>query len=311
MIPYMKKIKNYSLLSLSLMAMGLLLSLSGKAQQNHAAQIRESLLNPGSTEVLVVAHRGDWRYAPENSLAAIENAICMGVDIVELDVAKTKDGKLILMHDNKIDRTTTGKGRVEDWTLDSLKTLFLRNGCNIRTKHRIPTLEEALSLAKGRIMVNLDKSYPIFDDVYEVLEKTGTTDLVIMKGRTPVAQLKKEFGHYLDKVIFMPIVDLDKPEAVTLISDYMKEIRPAAFELLYTSDENPVPAEVARMLKGKSLIWYNTLWNPMSGPHDDDQALEDPDASYGYLIRNLDARIIQTDRPGYLIEYLRKNQWHP
>lgn len=280
------------------------------AQTDHAAQIRQKLLNPNLEEVLVVAHRGDWRYAPENSLAAIENAIKMGVDIVELDVAKTKDGKLILMHDNKIDRTTTGKGRVDEWTLDSLKTLKLRNGCNIKTKHTVPTLEEALLLAKGRIMVNLDKSYPIFDEVYEVLEKTGTTDLVIMKGRTSSQQLKDEFGKYLDKVIFMPIVDLDKPAAVSQIEAYMRELKPAAFELLYTSDESETPKQVAAMLKGKSLIWYNTLWVNMSGPHDDDQALDDPDASYGYLIRNLDARIIQTDRPGYLIEYLKANSWH-
>lgn len=280
------------------------------AQTDHAAQIRQKLLNPKLEEVLVVAHRGDWRYAPENSLAAIENAIKMGVDIVELDVAKTKDGKLILMHDNKIDRTTTGKGRVDEWTLDSLKTLKLRNGCNIKTKHTIPTLEEALLLAKGRIMVNLDKSYPIFDEVYEVLEKTGTTDLVIMKGRTSSEQLKDEFGKYLDKVIFMPIVDLDKPDALSQIEAYMRELKPAAFELLYASDESETPKQVAAMLKGKSLIWYNTLWVNMSGPHDDDQALDDPDASYGYLIRNLDARIIQTDRPGYLIDYLKANSWH-
>ncbi|MEG0993513.1 MAG: glycerophosphodiester phosphodiesterase family protein [Bacteroidales bacterium] len=281
-----------------------------QGQKDRAALIREKLLNPETEEVLVVAHRGDWRYAPENSLAAIENSIRMGVDIVELDVAKTKDGQLILMHDKKIDRTTTGKGNVEDWTLDSLKSLKLRNGCNIRTKHTIPTLEEALLLAKGRILVNLDKAYPIFDEVYEVLEKTGTTDLVIMKGRTPVAQLQQEFGKYLDKVIFMPIVDLDKPDALKQIQDYMKHVKPVAFELLYASDDNPAPKKVAEMLKGKSLIWYNTLWSQMAGPHDDDEALENPDASYGYLIRNLNARIIQTDRPGYLIEYLNKNKRH-
>lgn len=279
-----------------------------QGQKDRAILIREKLLNPNTEEVLVVAHRGDWRYAPENSLAAIENSIRMGVDIVELDVAKTKDGQLILMHDKKIDRTTTGKGNVEDWTLDSLKNLKLRNGCNIRTKHTIPTLEEALLLAKGRILVNLDKAYPIFDEVYEVLERTGTTDLVIMKGRTPVAQLQQEFGKYLDKVIFMPIVDLDKPDAMKQIQDYMKHVKPVAFELLYASDDNPAPKKVAEMLKGKSLIWYNTLWSHMAGPHDDDEALENPDASYGYLIRNLDARIIQTDRPGYLIEYLNKNK---
>ena len=62
--------------------------------------------------MLVVAHRGNWRSAPENSTAAIDSAIAMKVDIVEIDIQKTKDGQLILMHDNTLDRTTTGKGSI-------------------------------------------------------------------------------------------------------------------------------------------------------------------------------------------------------
>src|SRR5690606_18694511 len=148
---------------------------------------------------IVVAHRGNWRYAPENSIAAIENAIKLGVDVVEVDVQKTKDGKLILMHDKTLNRTTTGKGKVADWTLDAINDLWLRNGAGIKTKHRVPTLEEALLVAKGKIMVNLDKSYAIFAEVYEVLEKTGTVDHAIMKGTQPVAQVRREFGQYLDR----------------------------------------------------------------------------------------------------------------
>ena len=71
-------------------------------------EIRDELLNPNNNSVLVVAHRGDWRYAPENSLAAIENVIKMGCDVVEIDIQKTKDGHLILMHDNSY--TSSNKG---------------------------------------------------------------------------------------------------------------------------------------------------------------------------------------------------------
>lgn len=302
----MKKITLYCLVLLLIWGGAMNL----EAQNSRADSIRQMLLNPSSQQVLVVAHRGDWRNSPENSLAAIENAIKMGVDIVELDVAKTKDGQLVLMHDNKIDRTTTGKGNVSDWTLDSLKTLKLRNGCSIRTKHSIPTLEEALLLAKGKIMVNLDKSYDIFDEVYAVLEKTGTTDQVIMKGRQPVEQVKREFGKYLEKVLFMPIVDLDQKDAVQQIENYQKGLHPVAFELLYVSDTNTIPQKVTALLKGKSQIWYNTLWDTMAGAHDDDMSLEDPDKGYGYLIDTLDTRILQTDRPAYLIDYLRKRNLH-
>lgn len=278
--------------------------------QDRVEGIRNALLNPNSEQVLVVAHRGDWRYAPENSLAGIENAIKMGVDVVELDVQKTKDGHLILMHDATLNRTSTGKGKISEWTLDSIKTLKLRNGCAIRTIHSVPTLEEALLLAKGKIMINLDKAYPIFDEVYALLKKTGTTKQVIMKGTQPVEQVKKEFGKYLDEVLFMPIVNLDKPDALQQIKNYVEGLHPVAFELLFVSDSNKLPVEVAHMLKGKSQIWYNTLWDTMAGGHDDDMSLDNPDKGYGYLINTLDARILQTDRPAYLLEYLRKKGLH-
>jgi len=285
----------------------ILLILSGCTEpttQLRTDEIRQTLLNPATEKVLVVAHRGDWRNAPENSLAAIENCIKMGVHIVELDVAKTKDGELILMHDRNLDRTTTGKGPVSEWTLDSIRGLKLKNGCNIRTKHNVPTLEAAMLVAKGRIIVNLDKSYEIFDEVYAILEKTGTTDQVIMKGRQPVQRVQSEFSQYLDKVLFMPIVDLDKEDALQQIEDYMKEMKPVAFELLYADKSNPLPEKIPAIVQGKSLIWYNTLWDTLCGGHDDDMALDDIEGSYGYLINTLGARIIQTDRPGMMLEYL-------
>lgn len=268
--------------------------------------IREALLNRDDRNVLIVAHRGDWRQAPENSIKAIELAIQAGANIVEIDVAKTKDGQIILMHDKTLERTTTGKGKVTDWTLDSLRNLKLKNGAGIRTKHTIPTLEEALLFSKGKVMLNLDKAYEMFDEIYELLEKTQTTDHIIMKGNKDVATVKKQFGKYLDKVIYMPIVNLDNSNAEQIIEDFLRELKPVAFELLFKNDTNPLPKLLTKSLKGKSLIWYNTLWDTMAGGHDDDMAVEDINGSYGYLIRDLNARIIQTDRPAYLAEYLKK-----
>ncbi len=277
--------------------------------QNHTDTIRFKLQNPSLNEVLVVAHRGDWRNFPENSLAAIGSAIRMGVDVVEVDLQRTKDGQLILMHDGTLDRTTTGKGKVDEWTLDSIKTLKLKNGCAIRTKHDVATLEEALIFAKGKIMINLDKADRYFDQVYSLLEKTGTTNQIIMKGSKDPKMVTKEFGTYLNNVIYMPIVDLDKPGAIDKIKLFNDKLKPIAFELLFISDTSKVPFEVNELLQGKSLIWYNTLWDTMAGGHDDDMALENSDKAYGYLIETLGARIIQTDRPQMLIEYLKKKGW--
>jgi glycerophosphoryl diester phosphodiesterase len=278
--------------------------------QSRVDTLLQKLHHPNDSYVFVIAHRGDWRNAPENSLPAIENAIKMGVDIVELDVQRTRDGHLILMHDATLNRTTTGKGAVAEWTLDSIQTFRLKNGCAIRTKEKVPTLEEALLLMKGRILVNLDKADRYFDEVYVLLEKTGTTQQVIMKGSKPADEVKLQFGDYLNKVIYMPVVNLDKENAEEQINQFLAELKPLAFELLFVEDAHPLPKQMKSQLVGKSLIWYDTLWDTMAGGHDDDLSLENPDAGYGYLIDTLGARMIQTDRPGYLIDYLRNRRLH-
>lgn len=278
--------------------------------QDKANIIREKLLSRDQNSVLVVAHRGDWRYAPENSLPAIDNAIKMGVDIVELDVQRTKDGHYILMHDKTLDRTTTGSGLVSEWTLDSIQSLNLKNGCNIKTKEKVPTLEEALLHAKGKVMINLDKADRYFDEIYALLRKTGTTKQIIMKGNKSAEEVKNQFGKYLQDVIYMPIVHLYRKNAEEQIDIFIRELNPVAFELLYKDDSETLPLKMKDKLFGKSLIWYNTLWDTMAGGHDDDMSLVDPDKGYGYLIDTLGTRIIQTDRPGYLLDYLRKRGLH-
>ena len=131
-----------------------------------------------SKEVLVIAHRGDWRGAPENSLQGFENCISYGVDMIELDVRQTKDGELVVIHDATVDRTTNGKGQVSDLTLAELRELRLRNGLGRVTTLKIPTFEEALLLCKDKVVIHLDKGYDLFREVYALTEKTGTTSNV-------------------------------------------------------------------------------------------------------------------------------------
>lgn len=299
-----------------LLALVVLAGCSGEARQsaapeNRAEGLRARLLAGDTTAVFVVAHRGDWRYAPENSVAAIEHSIAVGVDVVELDLQLTRDSVLIVMHDATLNRTTTGKGRVADWTLDSIRTLKLKNGCGIRTKHTVPTLEEALLAAKGRVLVNLDKADRYFDLVVPVLERTGTTRQIVMKGSKPADEVLALYGKYLDEVIYMPVVNLDNENAAELMQGYIADLKPAAYELLYAqAEDTAMPLRMRDTLRGRALIWYNTLWDTLCGGHDDDLSLEDPDAAFGYLIDTLGARIIQTDRAEHLLNYLRQRGLH-
>lgn len=94
--------------------------------------------------MIVVGHRGAAGLEPENTLRSFRRALALGVDFVECDVHLTRDGRLVVIHDETVDRTTDGHGSVAQFTLDELRRLDAGQG------ERIPTLEEVLAEVKGR-----------------------------------------------------------------------------------------------------------------------------------------------------------------
>ncbi|MCP5055004.1 MAG: glycerophosphodiester phosphodiesterase family protein [bacterium] len=106
---------------------------------------------------LISAHRGGpmGRF-PENALETFENSLRFAPCLIECDVRLTRDGHLVLLHDDSLDRTTTGKGLVSDHTLAQLKRLFLKDGLNRVTGYRIPTFPETLEWAKGKAILSID-----------------------------------------------------------------------------------------------------------------------------------------------------------
>lgn len=279
--------------------------------QSRADSLMAALSDDKSEKVFVVSHRGDWRNAPENSLQAIQNCIDMGVDMVEIDLKKTKDGHLILMHDKLIDRTTTGKGLPQDYTLSEIKELWLRNGAGHKTQHKVPTLEEAMLIAKGRILVNIDKGYDYFDEVYDVLKKTGTLNQCIIKSEKAYDVVRTEKPAALENMKFMPVVKLWSEKAGDIIAGYQRNYAPEFYELGFDSVDNDVMSHIENIRKRGGKIFINTLWPELCGGHHDDRAVElgEPDQSWGWII-GCGARLIQTDRPGMLLEYLREKGLH-
>lgn len=107
--------------------------------------------------VTVIAHRGASADAPENTLAAFEESIRQGADYFELDCHLSKDGAVIVIHDATVDRTTDGAGRVRDMTFEELRQLDAGAWRGEAfAGERLPTLDEALSLARGRIGVYVE-----------------------------------------------------------------------------------------------------------------------------------------------------------
>jgi glycerophosphoryl diester phosphodiesterase len=123
---------------------GLLLLAAGCARSGSRA-------TEAPPRVDVIAHRGASADAPENTPAAFRRAVELGADWFECDVTRTKDGRLVMIHDDTVDRTTDGRGRVADLTFDEVRRLDAGSWKGAAfAGERIPTLEETLELAGGR-----------------------------------------------------------------------------------------------------------------------------------------------------------------
>jgi glycerophosphoryl diester phosphodiesterase len=128
-----------------------------------------------SAHIAVISHRGEHLAHVENTLPAFQAAIDAGADFFELDVRTTSDGRLVLMHDRSVDRTTNGKGLVRDLTFQQIRTLDAGGS-------RVPTFEEALDLARGKIGVYVDSKDIAPAALVAVLEKADMSDNVVIYG---------------------------------------------------------------------------------------------------------------------------------
>lgn len=103
--------------------------------------------------VSVVAHRAGAGLAPENSLTAVDEALAVGADVIEVDVHLTADGELVVCHDNTIERTTNGKGRIGEMTLEEIRAYRIVAADGAVTEEPLPTLGDVLWRINGRCRV--------------------------------------------------------------------------------------------------------------------------------------------------------------
>lgn len=274
--------------------------------------ILNGLKDNSQKTIQVVSHRGDWRYAPENSLLAVQRCIDLGVDVIELDFRLTKDGYLVAMHDETVDRTTDGSGKVSEMTLAQIKELRLRNGCGVRhSMQQVPTLEEVMKLVKGKIMVNLDKTESRWvREAYQILKKTKTIDHAIFKGNDDVVLMRDKYGSLMDSIIYMPKLWYKNENVEDYRRAYEEELNPFMYETLFDSDEAKPFKMIEQMKREGDSFLAIALWDELCAGRTDEVALlEGPDAAWGWLIAN-GADAIMTDRPKELLEYLRSENLH-
>ena len=283
-----------------------------KDKQARIDSIAYYLKNPSDSHILVAAHRADWRNFPENSLEGVKSCIAMGVDIIEIDVQRTKDGQLIIMHDKNVDRTTDGTGKVSDLTLDDIKKLHLKNGYGFVTKYQVPMLQQLLEAVKGKALLFIDKCYKYIPEAYTIVEKTGTQKEALFEGIVSMAQIQADYPDYTKKIQYLPRLNGDKKNVET--TNYINEFvnapsMVATFIMSYEKEKSP-GVYYGKLIRQKGIsIMANSLWPETCADHDDDVSVNNPDAGWGWLISN-GSNVIITDRPEMLLKYLRENKKH-
>lgn len=275
--------------------------------KNKAESVLKEFHNPSSRYVVVVAHRGDWRNYPENSLAAIESVIRMGVDVVEVDIKMTKDSVLVLSHDHTLDRTTTGSGNISNYTYQQLLAFDLKRGHGIAIPGmKIPTLRQALQICKDRIVVNVDHAYDYYEQVLSLTEELNMTEQVLMKSGKPYGEVQKKLSSFPNNMMYMPVISVTTPDRMQTFNEYiMAQPLPLAFEICFDSLTELVRKTANEITQSKSKIWVNTIWASLCGGYDDDSAYDNGPKVYDTILA-LGTSIIQTDRPEFLIKYLEK-----
>ena len=259
---------------------------------------KEGLFNPSPSVILVAAHRGMHVNYPENSIPAIQDAIDHHIDIVEIDVQITKDGIPILMHDQTIDRMTTGTGKIRKLTYAEICEFNLVDNQGNETPFSVPSLAEVLMLSKDKILLDLDLKLNTrnLKKVLDVIkEQEAVNSVVFYESRHHVM---RKINKYLPSAMRMTKVSMNR----RAIKRAMLNIDPDIVHL-GNSERDRNPALIKKVQQYyKKPVFANALGKL------DKAAEQNPDTLEYFLNKGIN--IIQTDRPDIVLEYLIARERH-
>lgn len=155
--------------------------------------------------VVATGHRGAAGLEPENTLLGIGRAIELGVDQIEIDVHLTRDDRLVVIHDETVDRTTNGSGMVRDLSFEEMRMLDAGKG------ETIPTLEEVISLVKGKVILQVElKGLGVEERAVEAVERTGIVDEVVFTSfRHPALKAVKKLNPDIEAGVLFYCLPID------------------------------------------------------------------------------------------------------
>lgn len=256
----------------------------------------------------IIAHRAAWRFAPENTTAAVEAAIEQGYHFVEIDVQDSFDGVQICFHDRLLSRMAGLPNCAAGYKWDELKhiPLFSGNGGEMsdKTQHTIPRFIDILETAKGRIYIDIDVKFQRqLERVIETVIATNMQDYVNVKmDITSLNDLKQLEQLQADSnILIKPIFRIDS-QSVNHCAALITECKMPLVEALFIDWQSLLTFCDAAQKVGTD-VFVNTLDATPSCPLTDSMAMINPAASWGALMAQ-GIRHIQTDRPAELKTYL-------
>ena len=261
----------------------------------------------------IVAHRGDWREAPENSIDAALRAFRVGADMVEIDAQSIADGTLVVIHDDTLDRTTTLQGPVAALSPRDLAVARLRASDGMGdapvTDKVLPRLAEMLEALRGVGLLNIDtKVRSDLDAACATVIDMGMADQVLMKMIVPHDDDGAEFldRPWFGRVAFMPVImDAPRGALVSSVTRIADRLRAPLVEIQFR-DIAELRDLSARLAPQGIGIWTNTLDPVHSLDLSDSRALADPAAVWGHLL-TCGVGALQTDQTKHLAQFLGRS----
>ena len=268
-----------------------------------------SLCSRSNPAILTIAHRGFWRNTAENSLASVRAAVAAGVEMIEIDTQSTADGRLVVIHDEKLDRTTTGTGTVNELPFDIVRAAKLRAGAGGAdadiTDECVPTLEELLEEIRGKITVNIDTKYTRdLPQVMETVLRLGIQDQVLVK--TDIDPQATHFdildADWFGKIPHMPMFRV-RPGHFKEDLRRIEAFRAPMIEVKFT-DIADLASGREELERQNIRLWINTLDVSYCLDFNDTRALSEPDAVWTTLA-NAGVGAIQTDEVEAFTDWLK------
>lgn len=260
----------------------------------------------------IVAHRGVWQNAPENSLLSIQRAIDAGYDVVEIDVRRTLDGEFVLLHDDTLERMAGLNSEPEHLTLKELTSIALRNRDggpdNAVTDQTLPSLRDVFELTRDKILIHLDiKHRHVIPEVLAYAQKMGVDQQVDfwadLKTENDLDWIKDNIA--FRDVPFIARTHLEHDDADAQV-DLVFRLKPLICEVSF-KDIAQVEAIRQRFHDAGITLWVNTLDGVASPGFTDTAALKDPDAIWGRLLK-AGFSAVQTDEMEKLRSYIAAHQ---